>query len=119
MRALRQILRLIFALEAGGFAILAFLTPKIVATHHLRLPPHSIPKVLCFVVLVSVAAASAAWRMERDSLGRWSLLAASIFNLILFPVGLVVTAGGIFYFVRNPSFAVAGPLATLQASENT
>jgi peptidase M50-like protein len=103
MRALRYILRLILALEALGFLSLAFFTQKIVTARHLQLPPYAIPKVFCLVVLVSVVAAIAAWRIERrDALGRWSLLAASIFNLILFPVGLAVTAAGVFYFIRNP-----------------
>jgi hypothetical protein len=104
MRYFRQILRLIFALEALGFLSLAFFTPTIVTTHHLHLPPHAVPKVLCFFVLVALCSAIATLRLERrDSLGRWALLAASIFNLILFPVGTVVAIAGIFYFIRNPA----------------
>ena len=104
MRPLRYILRLIFALEALGFLALAFFTPVIVATHHLHLRPHAVPEVICFFVLLSGFAAIAALRMERGGpLGRWSLLAASICNLILFPVGIAVTVAGIFYFIRNPA----------------
>ncbi len=109
MRALRYILRLIFALEALGFLSLAFLTlrqSKVIAPR-LHLGQHSIQEVFCFISLLSLLAAMAAWRLERgDPLGRWSLLAASIFNLLLFPVGTMVAAAGIFYFVRNPTIGL-------------
>jgi hypothetical protein len=106
MRAFRYILRLIFALEALGFLSLALLTlrqPKALAVSaRLHLGPHSILAVVGFIFLLAVLAALAAWRLERgDPLGRWSLLSASIFNLLLFPVGTMVAVAGIFYFVRN------------------
>jgi hypothetical protein len=108
MRALRHVLRLIFALEALGFLSLAFLVQrraKLVATASLRLHlgRYAGVELFCFMALLAVLAAIAAWRLGRgDPLGRWSLLAASIFNLILFPVGIAVAAAGIFYFARNP-----------------
>ncbi|MGA2880149.1 MAG: M50 family metallopeptidase [Bryobacteraceae bacterium] len=108
MRALRYVLRLIFALEALGFLSLAFYTLRrstvIGAIERFHLGAHSILELFWFLILLSVMDALAAWRMEHgDSLGRWSLLAASIFNLPLFPVGTIVAAAGIFYFVRNPA----------------
>ncbi len=108
MRALRHVLRLIFALEALGFLSLAFFVlrlSKLAATTSLRLHlgHHSITELFCLMVLLAVLAAIAAWRLGRgDALGRWSLLAVSIFNLLLFPVGIAVAAAGIFYFARNP-----------------
>jgi hypothetical protein len=80
---------------------------KLIAAAHpiLHLGRHSILGLFCLIVLVAVLDAMAAWRIERgDPLGRWSLLAASIFDLPLFPVGTVVGAAGIFYFIRNPAF---------------
>ena len=108
MRAFRHVLRLIFALEALGFLSLAFFVlrlSKLAATTSLRLHlgHHSIAELFSLMVLMAVLAAIAAWRLGRgDALGRWSLLAVSIFNLLLFPVGIVVAAAGIFYFARNP-----------------
>ena len=118
MRALRYVLRLIFALEALGFLSLAFYALRqsksiagrtmvdsaITANPRFHLGQHSILAVFCFIVLLALLAATAAWRMEHgDALGRWSLLGASIFNLLLFPVGILVAVAGIFYFVRNPA----------------
>ncbi len=111
MRSLRYILRLTFALEAVGFISLAFFaarSSKLIASagtrHHLA--RFLFVEILIFLVMAGCTAAIAAWRIERgggDRLGRWSLLAASIFNLALFPVGTCLAALGIFYFVRNPS----------------
>jgi hypothetical protein len=113
MRILRYVLRLIFALEALGFLSLAFFTLRqsstIAAAPRLHLGPHSILALFCFILLLALLAALAAWRLEQpDPLGRWSLLAASIFNLLLFPVGTIVAVAGIFYFIRNP--AIDAPL---------
>lgn len=107
MRSLRYLLRLIFALEALGFLSLAFLTlrkPNLVAVaQRFHLGKHSIQELFGFILLLAALTALAAVRMERgDALGRWSLLAASIFNLPLYPVGTLVAIAGIFYFVRNP-----------------
>jgi hypothetical protein len=107
MRHLRYILRLAFALEALGFLSLAFFTLReskvIVAAQRFHLGRHSMLELFWFIVLLSVLSAMASWRLERgDPLGRWSLLAASIFNLILFPVGTLVAIAGIYYFIRNP-----------------
>jgi hypothetical protein len=105
MRYLRYILRLVYALEALGFLSLAFFTLRqsTLAGRRLHLSPHSILELFWFIVLLSVLAAIASLRLERgDPLGRWALLASSIFNLLLFPVGTVVAVAGIFYFVRNP-----------------
>jgi hypothetical protein len=109
MRSLRYILRLTFALEAVAFLSIALFTFRqfnvIAATHpQFHLGRHSLLELICFIVLLALLAAIAAWRIERaDPLGRWSLLAASIFNLALFPIGTCVALGGIFYFVRNPT----------------
>ncbi len=113
MRALRYVLRLIFALEALGFFSLALVTLRhssaIAASPRLHLGPHTILALFLFIVLLAVLAAMAAWRLEQgDPLGRWSLLAASIFNLLLLPAGTIVAVAGIFYFIRNP--AVDAPL---------
>jgi hypothetical protein len=107
MRVFRYILRLIFALEALGFLSFAFFTLRhstvIAANPRLHLGRHSILEIFWLTVLLAALAALAAWRLERgDALGRWSLLASSIFNLLLFPVGSVVAIAGIFYFIRNP-----------------
>ena len=60
-------------------------------------------EVSWFIILLAVVSAIAALRLKgQDPLGRWSLLAASIFNLMLFPFGVVVAAAGIYYFMRNP-----------------
>jgi Zn-dependent protease with chaperone function len=108
MRILRYVLRLIFALEALGLLSLAFVTLRdsgaIAAASRLHLGTHSILALFCFIVLLAVLAAITSWRLERgDPLGRWSLLAASIFNLLQFPVGTFVAVSGIFYFLRNPT----------------
>src|SRR5580698_6816353 len=107
MRPLRYILRLIFALEALGFLSLAIFTLRqsntIAASQRLHLGQLSILGLFWFILLLAALAALTACRLERgDPLGRWSLLAASIFNLLLFPVGSVVAIAGIFYFIRNP-----------------
>jgi hypothetical protein len=107
MRYLRHILRLVFALEALGLVSLAIFTlrlsTKATAAAHLHLGKHSVLELFCFIALLAVLAALAAFRMGRgDPLGRWSVLAISIFNLLLFPVGTVVAAAGIFYFIRSP-----------------
>jgi Peptidase family M50 len=107
MRYLRHILRAIFALEALGLLSLAFfvgrLSKKIAALPRLHLGPHSILELLCFIGVMAAFAALAAWRMGRtDPFGRWSLLAVSILNLPLFPLGTMVALAGFFYFVRNP-----------------
>ncbi len=113
MRILRYVLRLVFALEALGFLSLAFVTLRnssaTTAAQRLHLGPHSILALFCFIVSLTVLAAITSLRLERgDPLGRWSLLAASIFNLLLFPVGTIVAVAGIFYFLRNP--AIEAPL---------
>jgi hypothetical protein len=113
MRILRYVLRLIFALEALGFLSLAFVTLRhsgVIATNpRLHLGPHTILALFWFIVLLAVLAAIAALRLEQgDPWGRWSMLAASIFNLLLFPVGTIVAVAGIFYFVRNP--AIEAPI---------
>ncbi len=108
MRVLRYILRLIFALEALGLLSFAFVLLRqptaLAAAERFHLGRHSILELFWFMTLVAVLAAVTAWRMERgDALGRWSLLAASIFNLILYPVGTLVAIAGIYYFLRNPT----------------
>jgi hypothetical protein len=106
MRPLRFLLRLIFALEALGLLSLAFfaLRQSKLAAQRLHLGQHSMVGVFWFIFLFAGLAALTTWRLERgDTLGRWSLLAASIFNLLLFPAGLLVAAAGIFYFIRNPA----------------
>ena len=113
MRILRVVLRLIFALEALGFLSLAFVTLRhsgaIAANPRLHLGPPTILALVCFIVLLAALAAIVALRLEHgDPLSRWAMLAASIFNLLLFPVGLTVAVAGIFYFVRNP--AIEAPL---------
>jgi hypothetical protein len=115
MRALRYILRLIFALESLGFVSFAFFTLRhasliqsrlLAANPTLRLGPNTTLEIFGFALMLAMLAAVAAWRLERgDPLGRWSMLAASIFNLLFFPVGTVVAVAGMFYFVRNPSVA--------------
>jgi hypothetical protein len=117
MRILRYILRLVFALEALGLLSLAFVTLRnsgaIVAAQRLHFGPHSILALFCFIVVLTVLSAITALRLERgDPLGRWSLLAASIFNLLLFPVGTILAAAGIFYFLSNP--AIEAPLRRKQ-----
>ncbi|MGP0072152.1 MAG: hypothetical protein ACLPWF_09480 [Bryobacteraceae bacterium] len=107
MRRLRHVLRLIFALEALGLLSLAFLTLRksaaIAAAPGLHLTRYSILELFCFILLMAMFAALAAWRLDRgDALGRWSTLGASIFNLLLFPLGTIVAVAGIFYFLRNP-----------------
>jgi len=113
MRILRYVLRLIYALEALGFLSLAFVTLRrsgaVAAAPRLHLGPHTIQALSGFIVLLAALAALAALRLEHgDPLGRWSMLAASIFNLLLFPLGTIVGVAGIFYFVRNP--AIEAPL---------
>jgi hypothetical protein len=108
MRSLRYVLRLIFALEALGFLSLAFFTLRhsnVIATaQRFHLGRYSTQEFFWFILLLAVLDAIASWRLERgDPLGRWSLLAASIFNLLLLPVGILVAAAGIYYFVRNPA----------------
>ena len=109
MRALRYVLRLIFALEALGFLSLAFYTLRRSTVlgsslQRFHLGGRSILDLFWFLVFLSLMDALAAWRMEHGgALGRWSVLAASIFNVLLFPVGTIVAAAGIFYFVRNPA----------------
>lgn len=108
MRALRYVLRLIFALEALGFLSLAFYTLRrsnaLAAVSDFHLGPHSVLALCAFIVLLALLDGLAAWRLESgDPLGRWSLLAASIFNLLLFPMGTIVGIVGIFYFLRNPA----------------
>jgi hypothetical protein len=112
MRYLRAALRLVFALEALGFLSLAFLILRksrvLAASHRLHLGPHTLLELSCFMFGLSVLAAIASLRMERgDPLSRWCMLAASILNLLFFPVGTVVSAAGIFYFVRNPGIHAA------------
>ncbi len=105
MRPLRYLLRLVFALEALGFLSLAFLTLRQsnLVEKRLHLGPVAIVEVSWFIILLAVVSAIAALRLKgQDPLGRWSLLAASIFNLMLFPFGVVVAAAGIYYFMRNP-----------------
>jgi len=107
MRAFRYVLRLIYALEALGFFSFAFFvlrqTKQITAASYLHLGRQSILGMFWLSVVLAALAAIAAWRLESgDPLGRWSLLAASIFNLLLYPAGTVVGVAGIFYFVRNP-----------------
>jgi tetratricopeptide (TPR) repeat protein len=109
MRSLRYVLRLIFALEAVLFLSIAFFTLSqfnrlAVVNPHFHLGRFALMELICFIVLLAVVAAVAAWRIYKgDSLGRWSLLAVSIFNLPLFPLGTGVAAAGIFYFLRNPA----------------
>src|SRR5271157_5205359 len=108
MRTFRYVLRLIYALEALGFFSFAFFvlrqSKQIAGASYLHLGRHSILGLFSVSVVLAVLAAIAAWRLEcGDPLGRWSLLAASIFNLLLFPVGTVVAVAGIFYFVRDPA----------------
>jgi hypothetical protein len=109
MRSLRYILRLTLALEAVGFLSLAFFTfrkSKVIAEANprLHLGRLSLVEFFAFMVLLGLVAALAAWRINRaDPLARWSLLAASIFNLPLFPVGTTLAVAGIFFFVRNPT----------------
>jgi hypothetical protein len=112
MRYLRQILRLIFALESIGFLSLAYFTSThfklLAASPRLHLERHSIAEVIGFMVLLAALAAIAACRIGKgDPVGRWSLLAVSIFTLALFPVGTAVGAAGIFYFIRNPDLSPA------------
>ncbi len=98
MRSLRYILRLVFALEALGFLSLAILTLRqsTLVEQRLHLGPVAIVEVSWFIILLALVSAIAALRLKgQDALGRWSLLAASIFNLMLFPFGVVVAAGGI------------------------
>ena len=107
MSCLRQVLRLIFALEALGLLSLAFLTLRrtqaIAAVPGLHLTRYSVLELFCFLLLMAVFAALPVWRLERgDRVGRWSALGASILNLALFPVGTIVAVIGIFYFLRNP-----------------
>jgi hypothetical protein len=109
MRTLRSILRLTLAFEAAGFLSLVFIfatrRSKLLAaasSHHLA--GMVLAETLVFILLLACSAAVAAWRIKkRDRLGRWSLLAASIFNLVLFPFGTILAASGIFYFARNPA----------------
>ena len=96
MRPLRYLLRLIFALEALGFLSLAFFTlpqSKLVAvTQRLHLGPLDYGTVLVYHFAGSPRGGHRRLAAgARRSLGRWSLLAASIFNLLLFPVWI---AGG-------------------------
>ena len=90
MSCLRQVLRLIFALEALGLLSLAFLTLRrtqaIAAVPGLHLTRYSVLELFCFLLLMAVFAALPVWRLERgDRVGRWSALGASILNLALFP----------------------------------
>jgi hypothetical protein len=113
MRTLRSILRLAFAGEAFGILSLAFFLIRssvlIGSAHsHYHVGRISLVQALLFLTLLGCAAAVAAWRIDRhDNLGRWSLLAASIFNLPLFPIGTVLAAAGIFYFIRYPPLDAA------------
>jgi len=108
MRPFRQMLRMTYALEALGFFTFAFFLlrqPKqVIAATYPHLGQYSILGLFWFSVVLALLSAIAAWRLDQaDPLGRWSLLAASIFNLLLFPMGTMVAVGGIFYFVRNPT----------------
>jgi hypothetical protein len=107
VRSLRYILRLIFALEALGLLSLAVFTlrqAKVIAVaQRFHLGQRSMVQLFWFILLFALLDALAAMRLERaDPLGRWSMLAASILNLLLFPVGILVAIAGIFYFVSNP-----------------
>lgn len=101
MRSLRQVLRLTLALQA----LFAFVAILLIALRHPRfhLAQNYLVALVCFISWLGLMAGIAALRINRDDqLGRWSLLAASIFNIVLFPVGTALGAAGIFYFVRNP-----------------
>ena len=70
MRALRHVLRLIFALEALGFLSLAFFILRLSrqsqpTSLRLHLGPHTIMELFWFMVLLAVLAAIAALRLER------------------------------------------------------
>lgn len=115
MRTLRNGLRVVFALESIGCFSAALFSLRLwhkygkklataFARQHRHLGPHALVYFSLALVLLSGFAGLAAWRMSRrDALGRWSLLAASIMNVIFYPAGLAIAAAGIFYFVRNPA----------------
>lgn len=108
MRSLRPILQLALAIEAIGLLSATFFLlshgQKIAAfSTRYHLGHHSLAEVAGFIVLWAAFTATAALRIGHgDRLGRWSLLAASIFNLPLFPIGTALSVAGIIYFVRNP-----------------
>lgn len=108
MRSLRSVLQLTLAVEAVGLLSASFLmltraqrVASFSASYHLG--EHSVVIVAAFIIFWALVTAVAALRIGRgDRFGRWSLLSASIFNVPVFPVGTVLGAAGIFYFVRNP-----------------
>ena len=108
MQSLRYLLRLTLALEAVCLLSATFFAitraqnlAAFGARYHWG--HRSLVEVAVFIVLWVAFASIAALRMgQGDRLGRWSLLAASIFNLPLLPFGTAIGLAGIFYFTRNP-----------------